>query len=64
VCGQPQQLLQVLQQTLPPQVFNLLLQRLPVVSQKLAKSMGGGATGPEPPMSATITEAMAEEDVE
>ncbi|KAH8027071.1 hypothetical protein HPB51_002016 [Rhipicephalus microplus] len=33
VCGQPQQLLQVLQQTLPPQVFHLLLQRLPVVSQ-------------------------------
>ncbi len=33
VCGQPQQLLQVLQQTLPPQVFHLLLQRLPIVSQ-------------------------------
>uniref|UniRef100_A0A2R5L5J2 Putative translocase of outer mitochondrial membrane complex subunit tom20 n=1 Tax=Ornithodoros turicata TaxID=34597 RepID=A0A2R5L5J2_9ACAR len=38
VCGQPQQLLQVLQQTLPPQVFHLLLQRLPVVSQRLADS--------------------------
>ena len=33
VCGQPQQLLQVLQQTLPPQVFRLLLERLPVVGQ-------------------------------
>ena len=33
VCSQPQQLLQVLQQTLPPQVFQLLLQRLPAVSQ-------------------------------
>ena len=33
VCSQPQQLLQVLQQTLPPQVFQLMLQRLPVVSQ-------------------------------
>ncbi len=33
VCSQPQQLLQVLQQTLPPQVFQLLLQRLPIVSQ-------------------------------
>ncbi len=33
VCGQPQQLLQVLQQTLPSQVFQLLLQRLPAVSQ-------------------------------
>ena len=33
VCGQPQQLLQVLQQTLPPHVFHLLLQRLPSVGQ-------------------------------
>ena len=33
VCSQPQQLLQVLQQTLPPQVFQLLIQRLPMVSQ-------------------------------
>lgn len=31
VCGQPQQLLQVLQQTLPPQVFALLVQKLPSV---------------------------------
>ena len=29
----PQQLLQVLQQTLPPQVFRLLLERLPIVGQ-------------------------------
>ncbi|XP_046751499.1 mitochondrial import receptor subunit TOM20 homolog [Diprion similis] len=35
VCGQPNQLLQVLQQTLPPQVFHLLLQRLPSVGQKI-----------------------------
>ncbi|ESP02758.1 hypothetical protein LOTGIDRAFT_110772 [Lottia gigantea] len=32
-CGQPQQLLQVLQQTLPPQVFALLLEKLPTVGQ-------------------------------
>ncbi|BES89295.1 Mitochondrial import receptor subunit tom20 [Nesidiocoris tenuis] len=38
VCGQPNQLLQVLQQTLPPQVFHLLVQRLPAVSQKLSSS--------------------------
>lgn len=46
VCGQPHQLLQVLQQTLPPQVFHLLLQKLPSVSQRLAgsASAGGGAT--------------------
>jgi len=33
VCGHPQQLLQVLQQTLPPQVFHVLLQRLPMIGQ-------------------------------
>ncbi|XP_012277595.1 mitochondrial import receptor subunit TOM20 homolog B [Orussus abietinus] len=35
VCGQPQQLLQVLQKTLPPQVFELLLQRIQSAGQKL-----------------------------
>ena len=33
VCGQPQQLLGVLQQTLPPQVFQLLVQRMPQAHQ-------------------------------
>lgn len=33
VCGQPAQLLQVLQKTLPPQIFHLLLQRLQPISQ-------------------------------
>lgn len=33
VCGQPQQLLQVLQQTLPPQVFQMLLATLPSVGK-------------------------------
>ena len=33
VCGQPQQLLQVLQQTLPPQVFQMLLMKLPLAGQ-------------------------------
>ncbi|XP_063990730.1 mitochondrial import receptor subunit TOM20 homolog [Diachasmimorpha longicaudata] len=36
VCGQPQELLRVLQKTVPPQVFHLLLQRLPAVGQKIA----------------------------
>lgn len=36
VCGQPHQLLQVLQQTLPVRVFQLLLQKLPTVSQRFA----------------------------
>ncbi|XP_034947123.1 mitochondrial import receptor subunit TOM20 homolog B-like [Chelonus insularis] len=35
VCGQPQELLRVLQKTLPPEVFHLLLQRLPAVGQRL-----------------------------
>ncbi|XP_014469703.1 PREDICTED: mitochondrial import receptor subunit TOM20 homolog B-like [Dinoponera quadriceps] len=35
VCGQPTQLLQVLQKTLPPDVFKTLVQRLPSVGQKL-----------------------------
>ncbi|XP_039249681.2 mitochondrial import receptor subunit TOM20 homolog [Styela clava] len=43
VCGQPQQLLQVLQQTLPPQVFNMLLEKLPSVSQRLATSSAASA---------------------
>jgi len=36
VCGQPQQLLHVLQQSLPPQVFQLMLERLPAVSKQLS----------------------------
>ena len=38
VCGQPQQLLGVLQQTLPAQVFQLLIQRMPQASQVHALS--------------------------
>lgn len=37
VCGQPQQLLGVLQKTLPPQIFELLLQKLPSVGQVLGR---------------------------
>ena len=33
VCGQPQQLLQVLQQTLPPPVFQMLLTKLPTIRE-------------------------------
>ncbi|XP_076619277.1 translocase of outer membrane 20 [Colletes latitarsis] len=36
VCGQPTQLLPILQKTLPPHIFHLLLQRLPAIGQKLA----------------------------
>ncbi|XP_014679828.1 PREDICTED: mitochondrial import receptor subunit TOM20 homolog [Priapulus caudatus] len=51
VCGQPQQLLAVLQQTLPPQVFHMLLQRLPVVSARITRTASSSAM-------------LAEEDVE
>jgi len=45
VCGQPQQLLQVLQTSLPPQVFQLLILKLPVASKRIAASAGSsGAT--------------------
>lgn len=33
VCGEPQNLIELLEAQLPPQVFALLMQRLPVVSQ-------------------------------
>lgn len=48
VCGQPQQLLQVLQQTLPPQVFALLLQKLPAVGQRLMSNAAAAAGGEGP----------------
>jgi len=40
VCGQPQQLLQVLQTSLPPQVFQLLLLKLPIAGRRIAASTG------------------------
>ncbi|KAJ8708009.1 hypothetical protein PYW08_010375 [Mythimna loreyi] len=39
VCGQPQHLLSVLQQTMPAPFFHLLLKRLPEVSERLRASM-------------------------
>ncbi|CAG9862183.1 unnamed protein product [Phyllotreta striolata] len=42
VCGQPNDLLQVLQQTLQPSVFHLLIQRLPCVAPRLMKGKTGG----------------------
>ncbi|CAH0547640.1 unnamed protein product [Brassicogethes aeneus] len=53
VCGQPNDLLQVLQQTLQPQVFHLLIQRLPSVAPRLMKAQ------PAPNSS-----SLQEEDVE
>lgn len=44
VCGQTQQLLSVLQQTMPAPIFHLLLKKLPEVSERLRASMKGGNT--------------------
>lgn len=43
VCGQPAQLLQVLQQTLPAQVFSLLIQRM----RTIGNNDSGAATKPK-----------------
>lgn len=64
VCGQPQQLLQVLQQTLPPHVFSMLVEKLPSITQRLATSPAAAAVasekaaaGSEPkPATATIAD--------
>ncbi|TKR60936.1 hypothetical protein L596_028117 [Steinernema carpocapsae] len=37
MCGQPQQLLQIFQQTLPPQYFDLILQKMPETRERLAR---------------------------
>jgi len=60
VCGQPHSLLSVLQQTLPPQIYQLLLQNLDVAQQKVrmhaSSSMmnsmmrGPGGMGGGPPV--------------
>lgn len=40
VCGQPNDLLNLLQQTLQPQAFHLLIQRLPAVTPRFMKAGG------------------------
>lgn len=44
VCGQPNDLLQVLQQTLQPEVFHLLIKRLPAVAPRLMKAQSNNAS--------------------
>lgn len=44
VCGQTQQLLSVLQQTMPAPIFHLLLKKLPEVSERLRASMRANNT--------------------
>ncbi|TKR57569.1 hypothetical protein L596_030814 [Steinernema carpocapsae] len=40
MCGQPQQLLQIFQQTLPPEHFALILQKMPETRERLARMFG------------------------
>uniref|UniRef100_A0A7N4V5C7 TOMM20-like protein 1 n=1 Tax=Sarcophilus harrisii TaxID=9305 RepID=A0A7N4V5C7_SARHA len=39
VCGQPQKLLQVFKQTLPPVVFDMLMRKLPLICQQFEAEM-------------------------
>ena len=76
VCGQPHSLLSVLQQTLPPQIYQRLLQNLDIAQQRVRSHVsssvpgmmrggpaaaGGGPSGGPPP---SIRPGMNEEDVE
>ncbi|XP_033639759.1 mitochondrial import receptor subunit TOM20 homolog [Asterias rubens] len=61
ICGQPEHLLQVLQQTLPPNVFDMLVHKLPSVSQKLSAMITTDGA-PTPPAPAAIVEV--EDDLE
>lgn len=53
VCGQPTQLLQVLQQTLPAQVFTLLIRKMQEYSENMPESKLRSAGGND---TAKITE--------
>ncbi|KAG3261364.1 translocase of outer mitochondrial membrane 20 like [Ictidomys tridecemlineatus] len=39
LCGQPRELLKVFRHTLPPQVFEMLLQKIPLICQQLEAEM-------------------------
>lgn len=69
LCGQPQQLLQVLEQTLPPQVFQLLVQKLPEVNKRYASMFASSMAMPSAASAASgaskgPTLTLAEDDVE
>ncbi|CAH0393569.1 unnamed protein product [Bemisia tabaci] len=46
VCGQPSNLLQVLQQTIPPEVYRMILFRLPEVSQNIIQQQSMNMNSP------------------
>jgi import receptor subunit TOM20 len=58
VCGQPHALLSVLQQTLPPNIFQLLLQNLDIAQEKVKTHMTGNSSRFEEVVS------LSEEDLE
>lgn len=55
VCAAPEALMGVLQQSMPTDVFQLLLKKLPVASKALIESMSG-EPGPAVPKGVVITE--------
>lgn len=61
VCAQPQQLLQLLHQTLPKQVFQMLVKKLPATSQRIASMSAKSGSAAPPPFGAP-TATLAEED--
>jgi len=48
VCGQPHSLLGVLQQTLPPQIYKLLLQNLDLAQERIRSHVTSSVTGLQP----------------
>ncbi len=68
VCGQPHSLLGVLQQTLPPQIYKLLLQNLDLAQERVrmhvAANVPGLAAAAASGKQAASVKSMNEEDVE
>lgn len=61
LCGQPQQLLQIFQQTLPPEHFAMIIQKLPETKTRMARMFAEaeGADGGDLVFSADNTSATA-----
>lgn len=47
MCGQPQQLLQLFQQTLPPEHFAMIIQKLPETRARLSRMFGSSRGDPD-----------------
>lgn len=64
VCGQPQSLLGVLQQTLPPHIFSLLLQNLDLAQKKIRSHAVTSIPGLARKAGSTAGSGVTAEDVE